>query len=188
MANAEKKLIDFSHRPACAADLPALKEIMAASIRLLQQDFLSADQIDASHEVMGLDTQLVEDGTYYMVFEGETLVGCGGWSSRTTLFGADHSRGRDATMLDPNKDAARIRAMYTHPDHGRKGVGRYIMQLCEGKAAAEGFKSFELMATLAGVPLYKACSYEPVEHRDVKGSSGVKIPMVRMRKDTRHVA
>ena len=181
MANADNKLTCFSHRPARAADLPALKTLMAASIEKLQQNFISPEQIDASHELMGLDTQLVEDGTYFMVFDGDVLVGCGGWSPRATLFGADHSEGRDASMLVPGKDAARIRAMYTHPDHGRRGVGQYLMELCESKAIDAGFQCTELMATLAGVPFYEANDYEPVLRQDAVSSQGVAVPMVKMR-------
>jgi GNAT superfamily N-acetyltransferase len=130
---------------------------------------------------MGLDSQLIEDGTYFIVEAAGSLAGCGGWSRRATLYGGDHSPGRSAELLDPARDAARIRAMYTHPRHVRKGVGRLILALCETAARAEGFRRAELMATLAGEPLYRACGYETVE-RVADDRGGVVVPLVRMSK------
>src|SRR5208282_3012169 len=99
---------------------------------------------------MGLDTQLVADRTYFLVEEDGRLAGCGGWSRRATLYGGDHSTAlRDEALLDPAGDAARVRAMYTHPDFARRGVGRLILGLCEAAAAAEGFGRVQLMATLS---------------------------------------
>jgi GNAT superfamily N-acetyltransferase len=109
------------------------------------------------------------------------LAGCGGWSRRATLYGGDQSPGRSPALLDPAKDAARVRAMYTHPDHTRKGVGRLILSLCEEAARAEGFSSAELMATMAGEPLYRACGYEPGE-RLVDDRGGAAVPLLRMSK------
>jgi GNAT superfamily N-acetyltransferase len=131
---------------------------------------------------MGLDTQLIEDGTYFIVEANGRLAGSGGWSRRATLFGGDHSAGRSETLLDPARDAARIRAMYTHPDFARQGVGRMILAHCEGAAAKEGFRRLELAATMAGVPLYRACGYVEVESSFEDTPSGVKVPLVRMRK------
>lgn len=112
---------------------------------------------------MGLDTQLVEDGTYYVVESDGAVAGCGGWSRRATLYGGDHSAGRDAALLDPTTDAARIRAMYTHPQFARRGVGRLILDTCERAAISEGFRSLELMSTMAGRPFYLAAGFHPVE-------------------------
>ena len=129
---------------------------------------------------MGLDTQLIEDGTYCLARSGTTLVGCGGWSMRNTLYGGNHSKGRNTDLLDPDKDAARIRAMYTHPDWVRRGIGRLILDHCEQAARHTGFKRAEMMATLAGAPLYRACGYTEIEkHTDI-AKDGTPIPLVRM--------
>jgi GNAT superfamily N-acetyltransferase len=109
------------------------------------------------------------------------LAGCGGWSRRATLYGGDRSPGRNAALLDPAKDAARVRGMYTHPDFTRRGVGRLILSLCEDAARKEGFTRVELMATMAGTPLYRACGYQVIELvTDDRG--GVPVPLLRMLK------
>jgi GNAT superfamily N-acetyltransferase len=171
----------LTHRLARRDDLDALRALMDAAISELQKPFLDARQIASSRTIMGLDTQLVDDGTYFVVEANGELAGCGGWSRRATLYGGDQSPGRSAALLDPARDAARIRAMYTHPRHTRKGVGRLILQLCEQAARAEGFRRAELMATLAGEPLYRACGYEP-EERVTDERGGVAVPLVRMYK------
>ena len=128
---------------------------------------------------MGLDTQLIDDGTYFVVEAAGEVAGCGGWSRRATLYGGDQSPGRDAALLNPETDAARVRAMYTHPAHVRRGVGRLILALCENAARHEGFSRMELMASLAGLPLYTACGYRATEDlTDDRG--GVPVPLVRM--------
>jgi len=162
-------------------DLDALRALMDAAISELQAPFLDARQIESSRTIMGLDTQLVDDGTYFVVDVDGELAGCGGWSRRATLYGGDQSPGRSAALLDPATDAARVRAMYTHPRHTRKGVGRLILTLCENAARAEGFTTVELMATLAGEPLYRACGYGPLE-RIVDDRGGAGVPLIRMRK------
>ncbi|MEJ0064864.1 MAG: GNAT family N-acetyltransferase [Caulobacteraceae bacterium] len=173
---------DLTLRLALEADLPALRELTDAAIRDLQAPFLSPEQVAASFSVMGLDTQLVADRTYFVVEDAGQIAGCGGWSRRATLFGGDHSRGRDAALLDPAKDAARVRAMYTHPDFTRRGVGRMVLDACETAAAAEGFQRCELAATLAGEPLYKACGYRQIERFAADTPQGVAVPLVRMGK------
>jgi len=173
----------LSHRLAIEDDLPELKALMALSIAELQKGFLSEAQIAASREVMGLDTQLVADRTYFRIDEDGRLIGCGGWSRRATLYGGDHSTAlRDAALLDPVKDAARVRAMFTHPDFARRGVGRMILSLCEDAAASEGYRRVELMATLSGEPLYRACGYEAIEHTGAAPVNGVVVPLIRMGK------
>lgn len=169
------------HRLAQLDDISHLRVLMAQAIAELQKSFLNDEQVAASRTIMGLDTQLIEDGTYFVVEIGESLAGCGGWSRRSTMYGSDHSPGRDPALLDPTKDAARIRAMYTHPDFVRRGVGRLILSLCEDAARREGFVRAELVATMAGEPLYRACGYLPVEEfTDDRG--GAAVPLKRMSK------
>ena len=150
-------------RPAVPDDISALRGVMNLAIEELLKPFLTPAQIAASHAVMGLDTQLIVDGTYFAVEDDGAIAGCGGWSRRATLFGGDHSAGRDAALLDPAKDAARVRAMYTHPDFARRGVGRMILAACESAAKADGFVRVELAATAGGEPLYAACGYRSLD-------------------------
>lgn len=171
----------LSSRLATLDDVAELERVMDAAISELQRDFLSPEQVAASRTLMGLDRQLIEDGTYFVVETEGQVAGCGGWSRRATLYGGDHSPGRNAALLDPARDAARVRAMYTHPDFVRRGVGRLILTLCEQAAAAEGFRRVELMATLAGHELYSRCGYEPIERiEDDRG--GAPVPLIRMGK------
>ncbi|MEQ1781423.1 MAG: GNAT family N-acetyltransferase [Hyphomonadaceae bacterium] len=145
--------------------------------------FLEPAQVELSKSIMGLDTQLIADRTYFLVEEGSSLAGCGGWSRRATLYGGDHSTSqRNAALLDISKDSARVRAMYTHPDFARRGVGRLILQLCEGAARDAGFKAVELMATLSGEPLYQAAGYHQIERIIAASKDGVDVPGVRMGK------
>src|SRR3954451_24388132 len=126
-------------------------------------------------------TQLIDDGTYFVVEQDGLVAGCGGWRRRGTLYGGNHSPGRYAAPLEPAKDAARVCAMYTHPSFPRRGVGRLILALCEDAARAENFTCVELMATMAGEPLYRACSYDAIEEvLDERG--GVGVPLFRMKK------
>jgi GNAT superfamily N-acetyltransferase len=171
----------LSHRLARPEDFESLTKLMDAAISELQKPFLNDSQIRSSRTTMGMDTQLIKDGTYFIVEILGDIAGCGGWSRRATLYGGDESPGRSAVLLNPAKDAARIRAMYTHPLHTRKGVGRLILSLGEEAARSEGFKRAELMASMAGEPLYRACGYEPCE-RVVDTRGGVAVPLVRMSK------
>lgn len=173
----------FVVRQASPADIPVITKLMARSIADLQKGFLSAPEIEASKDVMGLDTQLIDDGTYFAVTEDGEIVGCGGWSRRKTLFGGDHSAGRDAAFLSPESDAAKIRAMYTDPAHVRRGIGKIILAACEDAAKAAGFRRVEMAATLAGVPLYEACGYRKVEAFKSSTRSGVDVPLWRMAKE-----
>lgn len=171
----------LTHRVAGRADLEALRALMNAAISELQKPFLDERQIASSRAIMGLDAQLVDDGTYFLVEADGTLAGCGGWSRRATLYGSDQTPGRSAALVDPARDAARIRAMYTHPDHARKGVGRLILSVCEAAARSEGFRRMELMSTMAGEPLYSRFGYQP-EERIMDNRGGVPVPLVRMSK------
>jgi len=173
----------LAHRIARPEDLDGLREVMRRSIETLQDEFLGPEQVAASHKVMGLDTQLVRDQTYFMVERDGRIAGCGGWSWRATLYGGDDSVvTREPAPLDPATDAARIRAMYTDPDFARQGVGRLVMDLCEGAAREHGFRRAEMMATLSGEPLYRACGYVPIEHILSAPIDGVRVPLIRMGK------
>lgn len=174
--------MDFTHRLAVTADMPALEQLMQAAIRQLLPQFLSPEKVEASFAVMGLDTQLIEDGTYFVLLTQGQIAGCGGWSRRATLFGHNHTGGRDARLLNPASEAARVRAMYTHPDFTRRGVGRHILALCEAAAMAEGFSRTELGATAGGEPLYKACGYREIERLEVPTPGGATVPITRMGK------
>ncbi len=155
---------------------------MNRSIAELLKPFLDDAAVNASFDVMGLDTQLVEDRTYFAVECEGRIAGCGGWSRRRTLFGGDHTSGRDAELLDPASEAARVRAMYTDPAFTRRGIGRLVLETCEQAAASEGFQRAELAATLAGEPLYRACGYEEIKKFESPTSSGVMVPLILMGK------
>ena len=165
-------------------ELPALRALMDAAIGRLQEGFLTPEEIAASRAVMGLDTQLIRDGTYFVADIGGATAGCGGWSRRATLYGGDHSGAlRNDALLDPSREPARVRAMYTSPEFTRRGVGRAVLEASEQAALAEGFGEVELMATLAGEPLYRACGYREAERTFAAPSpDGVRVPLVRMRK------
>ena len=172
----------MQHRLATMEDRPALERLMRAAICDLLPQFLSPAEVEASFAVMGLDSQLIADGTYFVLEMDGALAGCGGWSRRATLFGCNHSAGRDARLLNPATEAARIRAMYTDPGFVRRGVGRRILALCEDAARAEGFVRAELGATMGGKPLYEACGYQPIELLMVDTPMGVAVPILRMGK------
>jgi GNAT superfamily N-acetyltransferase len=172
----------FDHRLAVPADLPDLQRLMTAAIQGLLPQFLTPEKVEASFAVMGVDSQLIVDGTYFILEENGVMAGCGGWSRRATLFGHNHTAGRDARLLDPASEAARVRAMYTDPAFARRGVGRQILELCEAAARAEGFTRTELGATMGGEPLYRACGYEEIERMDVPTPGGVTVPITRMGK------
>ena len=150
---------------------------MTLAIEQLQSAYLTAAQVQASHGFMGLDRRLIGDRTYFVVEADGAIAGCGGWSRRATAYGGDHTAGRDDRMLDPATEAAKVRAMYTHPDHVRKGVGTTILALCEAAARQEGFAALELSATMAGVPLYRSFGFIDVRPFEDSG-----VPMILMRK------
>ncbi|WP_295639911.1 GNAT family N-acetyltransferase [Novosphingobium sp.] len=172
-----------TYRIATIDDLPALRHVIARAIAELQADFLTPAQVAASALTMGLDTQLIRDGTYFIIERDAQIAGCGGWSFRSTLYGGDDSIvTREPEQLNPATDAARVRAMYTHPDHTRCGIGRQILGLCEEAARAAGFHKTEMMATLAGEPLYRACGYLPIEQVMSAPIDGISVPLIRMGK------
>jgi GNAT superfamily N-acetyltransferase len=166
-------------RLATPEDADAIAQLMELAIAELQKGFLTPEQIESSRAGMGLDLQLIDDGTYFCVEEDGALVGCGGWSRRATLYGGNHSAGRDPRLLDPASERARIRAMYTHPGHTRKGIGRLILDTAEAAARSEGFKAIEMAATMSGKPLYTACGYQ-VESEWFDGNGAVPVPLATM--------
>ncbi len=171
----------FTHRIATEADIPALVALMDRSITGPLADFLTPDQIAASRRLMGIDSQIITDRTYFIVESDGVFAGCGGWSGRITEYGGDHTPGREPAPLTPGIDAARIRAMYTAPEYLRRGVGRLILGLCETAARGAGYDRAELVATMGGEPLYKAAGYVEIERfEDDRG--GAPVPLVRMGK------
>ena len=171
-------------RQAIPADAPLLAQLIEASVRGLQTEDYTPNQIDgALATVFGVDSQLIADGTYFVVeAEGGGIVGCGGWSKHKTLFGGDQWTRREDDLLDPGRDAAKIRAFFVHPAWARRGIGSLILNACESAATAAGFKRFEMGATLTGVPLYLARGYAALENLAVPLSNGEQLPIVRMEK------
>jgi GNAT superfamily N-acetyltransferase len=171
-------------RAATIDDVPALRSLIERSVRELQAGWYTPEQIEAAvSSVFGVDTQLIEDGTYYVAEIGGQPAGCGGWSKRSTLYGASHfSHSRNDVLLDPQREPARIRAFFTHPSYARKGVGRALLEHCEEAAREAGFKSMEMAATLPGVPLYAAHGYEALESMEVPLPGGQSITVQRMSK------
>jgi GNAT superfamily N-acetyltransferase len=174
-------MAELTSRLAVREDVRALTAMMDAAIAELQRAYLDDAQIASSRAIMGIDTQLIDDGTYFVVELDGELAGCGGWSRRATMYGSDHSPGRDNRLLDPAVEPARVRAMYTNPAHARRGVGRLILSLCEAAAAAEGFTRLELASTLAGEPLYTAYGFVAVG-RTEDATGGAPVPIVQMEK------
>ena len=173
--------MEFTSRLAVPADVPALTALMDQAIVELQRAFLDDAQIASSRAIMGIDTELIDDGTYFVVESGHDIAGCGGWSRRATLYGGNQTPGRDSNLLDPTVDPARVRAMYTNPAYARRGVGRLILSLCEAAAAAEGFTRLELMSTLSGEPFYGAYGFRPLERLE-DSTGGAPVPLIRMEK------
>jgi GNAT superfamily N-acetyltransferase len=172
-------------RVATLADVPAIRSLIEQSVRVLQKHDYTAAQIEgALGHALGLDTQLIEDRTYFVAepFDNSMIAGCGGWSNRKTLFGSDHGPGREAAFLDPAVDAAKIRAIFVHPGHARRGLGSLILHHCEQQARLAHFTRFEMGSTLTGVPLYKLRGYVPCETINVPLPNGEILPVVRMTK------
>jgi GNAT superfamily N-acetyltransferase len=169
-------------RLAAARDVPALEALIAQSARALQADAYAPAQIEAAlGSVFGVDHQLIADGTYWVAEQGDAIVGCGGWSRRKALFGGHHgSAGGDEPLLDPTRDAARIRAFFVHPAHARQGIGSQLLAACERAACDAGFRRLELVATLTGEPLYRAFAFDAVERYDVTLPNGMPLAVVRM--------
>jgi GNAT superfamily N-acetyltransferase len=168
-------------RIATAADVPALRALIPESVRTLSRGYYTPEQIESAiRHVFGVDTQLVEDRSYFVAHVGEALAGCGGWSRRNTLFGGDQMKSGADPLLDPAREPARIRAFFVRPEFARRGVGSRLMEACVRAAREDGFRSLELAATLPGEPLYRAFGFESRERLDTLLPDGVKIPFIRM--------
>ena len=174
----------FSIRIAQESDVPTLRRLIDSSVRGLQANDYSPAQIElALRKVFGVDSQLIADGTYLVAETGASeIVGCGGWSKRKTLYGGDVWAAREDSLLDPAKDAAKVRAFFIHPNWARRGIGTLILEACEKAATAAGFTRFEMGATLTGVALYAARGYTVIENLEVPMGEGLSLPIVRMGK------
>jgi len=176
----------FSIRLARSEDIPALRALIDRSVRVLQRNDYSPEQLElALGTAYGVDTQLIADETYYVVETKDAagaprIVACGGWSKRKTLYGSDHGPNRDSALLDPARDAAKIRAFFVDPDWVRRGLGTRILEQCEKAAYAEGFRRFEMGATLTGVAMYAARGYREAEKIEVPLRAGLTLPVIRM--------
>ncbi|HEX8734848.1 MAG TPA: GNAT family N-acetyltransferase [Pyrinomonadaceae bacterium] len=176
--------MDYIIRKANLEDRAAIERLIAESARGLSRDKYSNRQIEAAiATVFGVDTDLILDGTYYVVEADGALIGCGGWSKRKTLFGGDRFAVRDSSELNPQLEAARIRAFFVHPGYARKGIARAILSTCENAARDYGFRALELMATLPGIKFYEANGYTGSQRVEYEIAAGVKIEFLPMRKE-----
>jgi len=176
----------FSIRLAREEDIPTLEMLIPLSVRGLQAEFYSSAQMEAAlGPVFGVDRQLITDGTYFVADHSNLIVGCGGWSRRSAVFGGDRARLAAEPALDPACDPARIRAFFVHPDWARRGIGRLILSACESAIQAAGFKDAVLVATLAGEPLYASFGYAVADRYEVPLAEGLVLPVVRMTRSFR---
>ncbi len=174
-------MVEATFRAAQVADIEAVTVLIDRSVRGLQANDYSPEQIEAAlGSVFGVDRQLIADGTYIVAEVGDALAACGGWSRRRTLFGTHGQEGRDDSLLTPGVDRARIRAFFVSPRFARQGLGAQLLEVCERAAMAEGFYDFELGATLTGVGLYSRAGYEPVERTEAKLPNGMTLGIIRM--------
>jgi GNAT superfamily N-acetyltransferase len=162
-------------------DVAAVQALIDASVRALSIGYYTEAQIDeALVSVFGVDTQLLNDGTYFVIHVDVALAAAGGWSRRETLYGGDQTKRTADPLLDPAHDAARIRAFFVAPQFARRGLARQLYAACEQAAVDEGFRRFQLGATLPGVPLYEALGFVPLNRIDSPMRFGLTLPIVRM--------
>ena len=172
------------YRLSSLSDIPSLEALIPLSARRLQVGYYSPDQIEgAIGTVFGVDSQLIKDGTYFVAVENGTIVGAGGWSKRKSLYGGDQGKKGEDPLRDPATEPAMIRAFFVNPDHVRRGIGRRLLELSETGAARAGFSRLEIIATLAGEPLYTSLGYDPVERFEIVLANGASMPVVRMKKE-----
>jgi GNAT superfamily N-acetyltransferase len=177
--------VQLTIRKARPADIPVMTALIQESVRGLSRGFYTDEQIEsANRHVFGVDSVLVEDGTYFCVEAGREIVGCGGWSRRQTHYGGDHAKHESDTPIDPASDPARIRAFFVHPGWARRGIGRMLLDTCIAAARDAGFSRLMLVATLPGEPLYRAYGFETIEPVSVPLPDGIVLPCVRMGRAT----
>ncbi|MFL5734516.1 MAG: GNAT family N-acetyltransferase [Chloroflexia bacterium] len=175
--------MEIELRLATTNDIPALRELIPASVRALSENYYTPAQIESALvHIFGVDTQLIEDSTYFIAESDGQIVGAGGWSKRKTLYGGDQTKGQADPLLDPSHDAARIRAFYVHPNFARRGIGRRLMQACEDAARQAGFKKMELGSTLPGEPLYTAMGFQVTKRTGAPMLDGEFLPIALMEK------
>jgi N-acetylglutamate synthase-like GNAT family acetyltransferase len=175
---------NFQLRLAREEDIPALEALIELSVRQSLARFYCGAQLDAAlGPIFGVDRQLIRDGTYFVVENGADLVACGGWSKRLAVYGGDRERAGEDAELNRAQDAARVRAFFVHPQWERRGMGRQLLLASEAAIRAAGFTHVELVATLAGEPLYAAFGYAVAERYDAPMPGGLSIAAVRMKKD-----
>jgi N-acetylglutamate synthase-like GNAT family acetyltransferase len=176
--------MNYSVRKAALDDVPVLERLISESARILTREDYTESEIEAAiGTAWGVDTQLIRDGTYYVVeTEADGIVACGGWSRRKTLFGSDKQQGRESEVLDPRQESARIRAFFVRPNWARRGIGRLLLKRCEDDAKAHGFQSTELVATLTGQRLYRVFGYVGEQRVDYPLPNGTTIQFVPMKK------
>ncbi|MCU1333112.1 MAG: Acetyltransferase, family [Candidatus Angelobacter sp.] len=182
----------FAIRPAVVADIPVLRVLIDASVRQLQAGDYTPAQIDSAlRTVFGVDSQLIDDGTYLLVQtvpadsgRSPVIVACGGWSKRKTLYGGDRWRDRQDDLLDPATEAAKIRAFFIHPDWARQGIGTLLLDACETAARAAGFRRFEMGATLTGAKLFQKRGYLARKRLEVPLEGDITLPVIHMVKET----
>ena len=190
--------MNFRVRKASPQDVPRLRALIESSVRGLQaEDYTPAQIQGALDSVYGVDTQLIADGTYFAVQVAEPgaqtgpqtaqetppIVACGGWSKRKTRYGGDQYTRREDSLLDPARNAAKIRAFFVHPQWARRGIGTLLLEACENAASAAGFTRLEMGSTLSGVAFYRAKGYAALENLQVPLSNGEMLPIVRMAKE-----
>jgi GNAT superfamily N-acetyltransferase len=175
--------MNWQPRLARDEDVPALAELIRVSSRALQAPYYSSAQIEAAlGPIFAVDRQLIRDETYFVIEHNSTIIGCGGWSKRKSLYGGDSERPNEDDMLNPNSDAARIRAFFVHPAWSRRGIGKSILHACEDAIVSAQFLKADLVATLAGEPLYAAFGYSVIERYEIPLTNGLSLPVVRMSK------
>jgi GNAT superfamily N-acetyltransferase len=176
-------------RAAVLADVDVLNILVRESVLGLSQKDYSREQLEgALQHLFGIDTRLIQDGTYYVVESEGRPVACGGWSQRRTLFGGDQYADRSDSRLDPKTEPARIRAFFVHPDFARHGLATRLLDACERAARAAGFRRLELMSTLPGLPFYRRRGFEAHEPVDLELPDGVRFPLVRMSREIENTA